>query len=219
MQQYILSRIADRVHLDALYDAAFWAAIPAAGVDVFPWYQSGVRQKTSVRLACDSERIIAEFVCEDAHITSRIIELNGPVWTDSCVELFVRPDPDHSRSYFNVEINACGTLLMAWGPDRHKRQYIDFDGAKDVKIFHSQEGMLKSELPGDLGWRIVAPIPFHVFNRLSGLKLSPQPGTRWTGNFYRCGGASDPQHACWSPIDLPVPDFHCPDYFGDLIFG
>lgn len=217
--RYVVPRIEQRLHLDTLYDAAMWETIPSLELAAFPWYRSGTCHRTRARLVHDGERIIAEFVCEDTHISSRIIDLNGAVWNDSCVELFLRPDPARDRHYFNIEINACGTLLMAWGADRNTRAYIDFDDAKDIKIFHSVSGMLKNESPHDTSWRIVAPLPLSVFRRLSGLPLAIESGTRWTGNFYRCGGITNPQFACWSPIDHPVPDFHRPEYFGELEFG
>ena len=193
----VIPRIPQGIHLDTLYDASIWATIPSLELACFPWYRGGVRHATHARLVHDGERIVAEFVCQDTHISSRIIDLNGAVWTDSCVELFLRPDPDHTRQYFNIEINACGTLLMAWGTDRNRRVYIDFDDAKDIKIHHSVRGMLKNEAADDREWRIVAPIPLTVLRRLSGLPLGLASGTRWTGNLCRCGGVTNPQYACW----------------------
>jgi hypothetical protein len=38
------------------------------------------------------------------------------------------------------------------------------------------------------------------------------------GNFYKCGDKTiHPHYGCWSPIELPKPDFHCSDFFGEII--
>ncbi|MFA5695554.1 MAG: carbohydrate-binding family 9-like protein, partial [Proteiniphilum sp.] len=36
-------------------------------------------------------------------------------------------------------------------------------------------------------------------------------------NFYKCGDeTAEPHYISWSPIDLPAPDFHAPQFFGLL---
>ena len=38
-------------------------------------------------------------------------------------------------------------------------------------------------------------------------------------NFYKCGDRLKQQHyLSWNPIDLPRPNFHCPEFFGELTF-
>ena len=37
-------------------------------------------------------------------------------------------------------------------------------------------------------------------------------------NFYKCGDkTAHPHYLSWSPIDTPKPDFHRPEFFGELI--
>jgi hypothetical protein len=39
-------------------------------------------------------------------------------------------------------------------------------------------------------------------------------------NLYKCGDKCDTPHfLSWSPIGLPQPDFHCPDFFGEIVLG
>ena len=39
------------------------------------------------------------------------------------------------------------------------------------------------------------------------------------GNFYKCGDLLQvPHFLSWNPIQLPKPCFHCPEFFGELIF-
>jgi len=48
--------------------------------------------------------------------------------------------------------------------------------------------------------------------------IRDRSGTVWRANFYRCGGKTDTQYACWNPIGCEKPDFHRPEFFGDLTF-
>jgi hypothetical protein len=39
------------------------------------------------------------------------------------------------------------------------------------------------------------------------------------GNFYKCADDTEmPHFVSWSPIHLPTPNFHCPDFFGEIYF-
>ena len=39
------------------------------------------------------------------------------------------------------------------------------------------------------------------------------------GNFYKCADGTDsPHYVSWSPIKTEKPNFHCPEFFGELIF-
>jgi hypothetical protein len=195
-----------------------WSGVAPVTLDEFPWYRAGTKQRTAARLASTATHLCAEFLCEDGHISSQAVALNGDVWKDSCVELFFCPDPVADEAYFNLEINACGVLLLAFGRDRHARRFVDWELAAEIVVAHSVPGPTKEDAPGDNGWRIATAVPFRILEALSGMSLRHSPGTRWTGNLYRCGGRTDPHYAAWSPIPLPSPDYHCPQYFGEWAF-
>lgn len=42
-------------------------------------------------------------------------QLNGQVWTDSCVELFAAPDTEETGRYLNFEANCTGHFLLGYG--------------------------------------------------------------------------------------------------------
>ncbi|WP_025700605.1 carbohydrate-binding family 9-like protein [Paenibacillus forsythiae] len=48
-------------------------------------------------------------------------EHNAPVYTDSCVELFMQPLPGSDPRYLNFECNAGGALLLQIGEGRENR--------------------------------------------------------------------------------------------------
>ena len=61
-------------------------------------------------------------------------------------------------------------------------------------------------------WWAVELIPFELL----GLTIPPG-GLRV--NLYKCGdNLNQPHFLSWSPITLDKPNFHCPDFFGTLIF-
>jgi hypothetical protein len=109
-------------------------------------------------------------------------------------------------------------MLMGFGPQREHRKPISPELAGRIRIRSSLPGPTKAESPDDRQWWIAVSLPFSVIGDLSGKDVRPSGGIGWRANFYRCGGKSDPQHACWSPIDWPGPDFHRPEFFSPIVF-
>ena len=62
-------------------------------------------------------------------------------------------------------------------------------------------------------WRVTLLIPFHLI----GVDPEALP-EKLRANFYKCGDCTaHPHFLSWSPIDTPNPDFHRPDFFGELL--
>ena len=217
-KRYVVARAQNEPDLKGNPAGEPWASLNALKIACFPWYRAGSKQATTVK-ACYSQRCLyLLFVCEDRHISARRTVLGSDVYRDSCVELFASV-PEDPASYLNLEMNCCGTILLGYGPDRWHRRSAGQRLARRIGIYHSVAGPTKEESPGDDGWLLEVALPLDVVGELVRRPVTVRPGIRWRGNFYRCGGASDPQHACWSPILTPEPDFHRPEYFGVLEFG
>jgi hypothetical protein len=219
MKEYVIQRAAGPIDLAAGDRSESWQNAGVAMIDQFPWYKSGIRQATVVRLLYDDRAIYAQFVCQDSHIFSQTTTLNGPVCNDSCVEFFATIDPDAGPNYFNFEANCCGVLHLGFGPQRHDRTPVTAELAAEIKIVTSIPAPTWQGSPADRGWWLAAEIPFDVIGKLAGTAVRPEPGTIWRGNFYRCGGKADPQFGCWTPIAWPHPDYHRPEQFGRLRFA
>jgi len=101
VKQYVIGHSSAPVPLTGDPAAGPWASSEGAAIDEFPWYQGGERQGTTVRLLQDAEALYLQFLAADRHISSRVTELNGPVCTDSCVELFATIDPP-AGAYYEV---------------------------------------------------------------------------------------------------------------------
>ena len=62
-------------------------------------------------------------------------------------------------------------------------------------------------------WTVAIFIPFGLI----GVDPENLPASL-RGNFYKCGDlTAHPHFLSWNPINTPKPDFHRPDFFGELI--
>lgn len=195
-----------------------WESATPIPIEEFPWDVAASTQSTTVRPLYDDDALYLQYLVEDSHSYAETTELNGPVWEDSCVEVFVTVDPERRPHYFNFEVNCVGTFHLGFGPDRHERELVTADLAETIQIETSIEGPTKDESPDDEGWWVAVALPFETLSTVTGVPVSPSEGTAWRGNFHRLGGKSDPQFAVWNPVDAPQPDFHRPSEFGHLIF-
>ena len=216
MKTYTISYADDPMPLDGRIDGAPWADADMAAIDEFPWYERGEKQSARVRALYDDDAVYLQYQVEDAYSYAEATELNGPVWEDSAIEFFARPDLD-DPNHFNFEANCVSTFLIGWGY-RRERVFIEPGLAEPFQVETSIGGPTKEESPDDDAWWLAARLPFDAISEFIGLDVRPSPGTEWRGNFHRCGGKTDPQAACWNPYGTPERDYHNPDYFGRLIF-
>jgi len=183
-----------------------------ANVSIFPWPASNVedfRPVTAAKMAiCDGSL----HVFMETNETELRVEEKGfsrVVCNDSCMELFLMPDPANSAQYLNWEFNPAGAMCLEIGTHRFDRHDIRHDNYRDLF-------QVKTEIHND-GWNIEYNIPL-AFLRSCFPSLELKHGHTMRGNFYKCGNkTAKPHFGCWSPIDLPKPDFHSPEFFGNLI--
>jgi len=198
-------------------DDPAWSAADRLAVDEFPWYDGGKKQATQVALLYDRQCLYALFICEDRHIHAVETRPNGDVYLDSCVEMFIRPGTG-TEGYFNLEANCCGTMHLGFGPGREGRRPAPPSVFNRICLTTSVPTATREETPADDGWWLAAAVPFDAVAELAGAEVAPAIGDVWEGNFYRCGGRTDPQYACWNPIRWEKPDYHRPECFGTLVF-
>jgi len=234
MHQYIINKavpfkatspIAENAHF-----CPDWQTIAAIDINSFPWYQSGRKQDTQVKLSANNEALFIQIIAQDKYSFAQQTQLNHMlICQDSCVEFFFSPSGILGSSYVNLEVNCCGTLHLAYGPGRENRQFISIEAASLIQCQSSLEpsssepnnadninSPLKIESAQDNQWIIDIALPFTAIEQLTGESVNKE---KWFGNFYRCGGRTEPQYAVWNNIDVIEPDYHRPEHFGELIFA
>ena len=164
----------------------------------------------SGRVARTKDALVVDFRVSGLDLRAQNMEDNGRQWEDSCVEVFIK-DPEKA-DYYNFAINALGKVLACYGPVREGRTRRPQEQMKKILRFaHLEGGPLDKE--GVQTWRVGVVIPFEL--------IGVDPGNlphSIRANFYKCGDkTAHPHYLSWSPIDTPKPDFHRPEFFGELL--
>lgn len=160
-----------------------------------------------VALGHTDSSILLRFDVTEANAKAVCLEPNGPVWEDSCAEFFVRvPGSAH---YFNFETNCIGTGLAARRLSRD--EFTHFTREQMSRIVYRPSLPREVTDLKDASWSLELEVPFELL----GLDSCPE---RLEANFYKCGDkTSAPHFVSWSPIAVEKPDFHRPEFFGELI--
>lgn len=172
------------------------------------------KPKVEVRVAHTGDAIILNYRVEETSVKAEAAD-NGNVWEDSCCEFFSIPAGD--GVYYNIECNCAGQMLIGSGAGRKDRVRATKDVLDSVRRWSSlgREPFAEKEAPAQ--WQMVMVIPVSAFFRHH---LTDISGTTIKANFYKCGDKlSRPHYLSWNPIDLPRPNFHCPEFFGEVEFA
>ena len=183
----------------------------AHSVDCVNWSRYPYAPKVDFRVAHSDEALAVMFEVEEDHVRAVTLDDNGPVWEDSCVEFFAAA-PD-GEGYFNFEINCIGTALAARRISRDDARHFDSERMSRIRRFGSLPHAVVDSRGKGQRWWLAEVIPFSLL----GSDKAPE---RLRANFYKCGDKCDEPHfLSWSPVDLPAPNFHCPEFFGEVILG
>lgn len=137
---------------------------------------------------------------------------NSPVHKDSCVEFFMKKVEDDY--YMNFEFNCIGTCDAARRESRDIKQSLSQEEYQTIRRYSARNAHPFDEKMGVFSWELVVAIPLE----LMGIDSANLP-EKILGNFFKCADATvAPHFLSWSPIDTPEPDFHRPEFFGELYF-
>lgn len=136
----------------------------------------------------------------------------APVHKDSCVEFFCQREGE--PHYMNFEFNCIGTCDAARRLSREEKEPLTPAEYASIRRWASAGHTPFAEQRGIHAWELAAAIPL----TLMGLDPERLP-LRLAANCYKCADeTADPHFLSWNPIALPQPDFHCPRFFGSLLF-
>ncbi len=197
-------------------DASQWRTIPALTIDNYLWLDNGYRPRVEVKVGYTGRFIYTSFLVFEKRVRVQHLDFQDPVWKDSCVEFFIDPFPEKKCGYINIETNAAGALLIAFGPDRDTRVPIPKKDLPGFEIAASIKGRIDGEHGSD-SWTLGYRLPLALFENYYGASVTP--GCRARANFYKCGDETDPPHfGAWNPVPVAAPDFHRPEFFGRVVF-
>ncbi len=174
--------------------------------DIFP-----SAPEASFVMAHSGHNLYIDFHVRANAILAKYDKDQSPVSEDSCVEVFLQPK--EGGEYWNFEFNCIGALYASHRMTRPNPTRFVAEELASVRRYPSMERVTFEEKSGDFAWHLLVVIPLS----LMGID-SPSSGTVIRGNLYACASrATTPYYLSWNPITTEKPDFHRPEFFGELI--
>lgn len=194
--------------LNGLLSPVPWHPIAVANWNVDYPYAPQVK----FRITYDDHGIVIQYEIAEEVIKAQYHLHNDNVWEDSCVEFFI--SFDNKEHYYNFEFNPIGAGLVGYGTSvKTERVRLTNEQVDQVDVFSCIE---RTQMGSK--WSLIQYIPFTSFvhNQITSSFLKEN---QIFANFYKCGDhLPRPHFLSWNKIDHPTPNFHLPEFFGELIF-
>lgn len=173
-----------------------------------------VNPLTEVEIQRSEDSLVVHYYVKGDYIRAVAVEDQQAVWEDSCVEFFCQVPGENS--YINFETNCIGTMVAARRKGRAE-DVVPFtpEQMTTIKRWSSLGGRRPitdmDDLPRD--WEVEIRIPLKL---ILGERQATCPMTL-KANFYKCGDKTRfPHFVSWMPIHTDQPDFHRPEFFGEI---
>ena len=183
--------------------------LSVAAINSFMWDENGCKPESfAVLFAVENEGIYARLWSFEENVRCECTNRDDPVYTDSCLELFLLPVSGDER-YINFEVNKNGVYLSQIGTCRNDRVFI--------KELIDLEPIIHPITVDENGWGYEIFIPDSFISALYGVEHCTAEAAI-KGNFYKCGDKTAlPHYGSHFPVKTENPDFHRPEFFGDII--
>jgi len=154
----------------------------------------------------------ALYVRFEANQTEPLIVSDAPnlksktkgLWDRDVCEIFVAPDRNEPRKYFEFEIAPNGEWIdlgIYQNPDERITDWEYSSGMQSAAKIEKDKVLMAIKIE----WK--------AFGKL------PKAGDVWLGNLFRCvGGGKERGYLAWSPTMTKMPNFHVPEKFGEFEF-
>lgn len=163
------------------------------------------KRATEVRMLWTPDVLFFQFVAHYRTITVfDDAEPNGRrdhLWDRDVAEVFLQPAGFSGRNYKEFEVSPNGF-------------WIDLDITPNKK-YDLKSGLTRRvEInKSKMTWSAELALPMKSLTRHF------DPRKSWRANFYRVEDAQEPRfYSAWRPTNTPVPNFHVPEAFGELVF-
>ena len=173
-----------------------------------------LKPKVEFAIAHADNNIYIKYNVHENSIRAQYIEDNGSEpYEDSCVEFFI--SLDNQDAYYNVESNCIGAILFGGGAPGSRVRFDD----KVTKLIERYPSLPKEGIEtkeGDFTWSMVLVVPASLLGVDKTYNLKGQTAK---ANFYKCGdNLPEAQFLSWNPIEFVKPNFHLPEFFGEIKF-
>ena len=173
------------------------------------------KPEVSVDVTNDHEKLYLTFHVKGEQLRAVTTEDQGPVWEDSCVEFFCQvPGEKH---YMNFETNCIGAMVASRRLGREEDvQPLTKEEMALIQRHCTYPRKAIEEQDGIFEWNVALTIPLKLIFR----DKSPVFPQKLRVNFYKCADMTKKPHfVSWQPITLPKPNFHCPEFFGEIVLN
>lgn len=190
-----------------------WNAVDQVNWDAFPY-----RPEVEFRIMHSDTEIYLQFhVRENGLRATYDYDFGSRPYTDDCVEFFMIPS-DRDPSYFNLEMNCIGHGTFDYGPDRERRVCCGDEILRQIRRHSTLGSEAFGMREGPQEWTLTLAIPKRLYAQAD-LDLTQFSGRTVKANFYKCGDQTAVRHyLSWNPVGTPKPNFHTPEWFGDVYF-
>ena len=183
-------------------------------IEIVNWKEYPYQPVVKFRVAHTGGAILLHYQVTEASVRAVATQDDGRVWEDACVEFFL--SPEGNDFYYNFECNCATKLLLHGGLAGTERPGASEEVLKSVKRWSSLGTEPFEERVGECTWEVALVVPTSAIFRH---EIDSLNGKTMRANFYKCGDLlQTPHFLSWSPIDLPQPKFHCPEFFGEIKF-
>lgn len=183
-------------------------------IETINWKEFPYKPEVKFKIAYCQDQILLKYYVNEEIIRAKETRVNGDVYKDSCVEFFI--STNGNKAYYNFEFNCIGTPHCGYGVARSVRALTDPKILKLIKVRSSLGDQPFEEKTGGHQWEMMIIIPKECLTHDQDIVLK---GLKARANFYKCGDeTSKPHYVTWNPIGTETPDYHQPEYFGELTF-
>lgn len=210
MRHLLIPFIALLEHMSfADFQEAMLTQAAQAPVDQVNWAAYPYRPACTAYVARSETCLAILFDVSGLDLRAVAMEDNGRSWEDSCCEFFVADPAD--GSYYNFELTCIGSLLATKHVSRHDSRPRTPDELARI-LRHSSLPHQPFDISDEVcSWRVAMLIPFDLIG------IGGELPETLRANFYKCGDkTAHPHFLSWNPIGTERPDFHRPEYFGEL---
>lgn len=196
-------------------DSPLWDETDVAPITRYWSGEDAPRSRhAEARLIWSSNSLCVRFICcqEEPLIVSphpQTLRKTIGLWDRDVCELFIAPDEREPRRYYEFEAAPTGEWLDLAVHQMEDERETDWE-------YHS--GMTTAARILSNQVIIAIRVPWEALGR------APRSGERWRANLTRCVGAegtttSPRGYLAWQPTYSEQPNFHAPEFFGEILFA